>query len=30
MSTFYNIDSIPVDIFACVYRLCYGDKYVIW
>lgn len=29
MSTFYNINNIPVDIDACVYRLWYGDKYVI-
>lgn len=28
-SQFYNIDSIPVDTFACVYRLWYGDQYVI-
>jgi hypothetical protein len=29
MSTFYNINDIPVDIDACVYRLWYSDKYVI-
>lgn len=26
---FFNIDSIPVDIGSCVYRLWYSDKYVI-
>jgi hypothetical protein len=28
-SQFFNIDNIPIDILACVYRLWYGDKYVI-
>lgn len=28
-SRFYNIDSIPIDVLACIYRLWYGDKYVI-
>lgn len=28
-SQFFNIDSISVDIDACVYRLWYGDMYVI-
>lgn len=29
MSTSYNINDIPVDILSCVYRLWYGEKYVI-
>jgi hypothetical protein len=28
-SHFFNIDSIPVDVDACVYRLWYSDKYII-